>query len=1407
MRKRAQLRSKPVQYEPKHITEKKPFTYEEKPRVSKKNLWIGISLIAIFFIVLLYNSYFNLSSGAPIDEDGTDFSKYLLSGPDPYYNMRLVEVTYETGEYPFYAEKDYLLNYPLGARGGRAPLLNMMALGFSRFLAPFMDEVDAIGYSMQFVPALCGALIIFPVYFIGKALFNKKAGLIAAFFMAIIPIHIGSGHGSAYSLFDHDSFNLLLFFLTFMFLILSIKEKDKLKSMLFAVLGAVPLAGLSMVWVEAQFIYVILGVYAIVQIIINIFSSKYDLQPIRSTAIIVVLGWLISLPVLYTYRGLRLDNTLFMCAVVVLAGFFYYLFNRKKTPWVLTLPAIFIAGAGGIVFLYLVRTFGTGIEFFAPLQKLAEVIFGTGIYGQKVSMTIAEANTYQISHTVMSFGPALYWLGWGGFIFLLWYYYKDKLRSDYLFILVLFIINLWLAGTAGRFLNDMVPLIAILAGWIVWFIVAKIDYKQMLRNIRSAGGGIHGIRRGVKVLHIFGILFLAVIVILPNAFVAFDAAVPNSNRLKDDGENWTSLKGYMFGDDNYQGAYGLVLSKERYWSDAFNWLSQQDTEIESPYDRPAFISWWDYGFYEAALGGHPTVADNFQDGIPPASNFHTATSEKDAITVWCVRLLEGYVSRHNGKLSDEIEQVLDKHLGNNSETVIGWVLNPRSCDSFEAYVDEPNNEYIADEIPENILQIGTQWPANALYHDVVNMFNNVTYGLDEEQVTRLYHDLQEATGYSIRYYGVEGYDEQIFNIFAFLSDKSLVMVGSPEDQFTKILFTGKTYTGQNQVEQTYENEPLQTYFELDDEVKRRTVVETTPTVYKDDYFDTMFYRTYIGPVDESTGEKKKYQWQVPCINMKHFYAEFISDLSKFQYSSGKAAVVIAKYYEGAFVNGTVSYKNNPINATVVVQKNITYYEDVEAPIEHDKFNFIGAGNITTDQFSVLAGAGAHLQIRRNLGQSVFVLKNITFNGLEDTDLAPITDDDAMRLSDNYERFLNITIESANIQGTVFNDIDDNGAYNASVDEPLEDINVNLQEILNIKEDNTFDTGFTSAATTDENGQYNFTDLMPGLYRVLTYNDDGYTLDLKDMPLYEGNRTYNVINPSEGDLEGILYYDKDLDGKYESGEEISDAVVELLFNRKSINNDTTQSDGSYSFTSLKSGQYNEYTLNVETTEYQAQITTTVEANATKTQNISLQLIPVTVSGQALYNGDGADGVEIEFSPNGSVDKNTATANGVATDAAGSYSVSLQPGSYNISITKYAGNTDTLIYTLEGETLVLTKGQGTASKNFYVEKKSVTVSGITSSDGDVVGNVSLRFYPDNTVENNTALLMDTTSDVEDGSYTIELTPGSYNVSGERGIDPEEEVNITYTGFKKLTVTEDNISDGIVFNFDTLARDEEE
>jgi len=1389
--------------EPKHIAEeikpkRKLFTFK------KDNAWVPITLIFVFLLVLFLNSYFNITSGISYNPDGAGLDKFYLSGPDPYYNMRIVNQTLfgpNAGHYQFYSSNDPLLNYPLTHSGGRPPFLNMMAIGFSRLLMPFMNEVDAVGYSMQFVPALFGALLVFPVYFIGKILFNKKAGLIAALLIALIPVELSSGHGSSYSLFDHDSLNLLLFFLTYLFLIKSIKDKDSTKSILYAILGGIFLGALNMTWVESQFVYAVIAVYVVVQMLIDIFTNKIETKIFRSSFIVLAVGYLIYLPVgVDILGGFRPNLPLYLCIIIGVFGLAYVFFGIKKIPWTISLPSIFTFGVVGLILLYFMNVISATFTFLSPLTTLSEILYGSGIYGSKVSMTIAEASTSGISTTVMSFGPALYWIAWVGLVFLMYYYYKDKQRRDYLFIIVLFIVDMWLLGIAGRFINDLVPPVALLCGFVVWMIIDKVDYKQMIRNIRGAGGGLHGIRRGVKILHIFGILFIAFLIVLPNAYLAFDAAVPADKKTE------------FFGESLPQGAFGLGHGKEIYWVDAYSWLNRQDTDIQDPVKRPGFISWWDYGFYEVAVGGHPTVADNFQDGIPTAANFHTATSEEEAVSVWIVRLLEGDLADNNGKLSDEVIQILNNSLGPiNSSNIINWIENPTSSPSYDAPIGEEYNKELSKD-----WRVGTQWPTNAVYHDVTKLLVD---NLDDEGITWLYHNLQQATGYSIRYYGVEGYDKQIFRIFGFLADKSLSMLiaggraeGNPEDAFEKILFTGYRLNADGSPGASGE----WSYDELNNmsaTQRSNIAITNTKTVYKDAYFDTMFYRTYIGPSSGSSGSKSEPNYQLPCIDMRHFYAEYASNITKGAYYTNKVPVIIAKYYEGAYINGSLSFMGNPLSARVVIQKDLDHY-NTTIPIDYDSSSTVD-GN-----FSLLAPAGAKLQVRRILGDATATIKNVTFDGVVNSEYAPISDDDAMRKSNNYERFLNISIEPANISGYIFDDKDYDEVFNSSVDQPVNNINIVVTEILSVKsqinpttgqtQQTIEDTGKTVNVTNGEDGYYNISGLLPGLYRLEFYNENNYLLDIVDLELYEGNNSYNVKKPKPGNIEGKVFYDENLNDNYDIGEEITGAEVKIyrydsLTGEEKLEGETTTStNGNYSFKELFPGKINGRNLNTyilratKLPDYTSESTVYPVENETIIENISIGLVPVNVSGYTKHDGKTVSNITINFEPDKSIDKNTAKSNTNTSIADGSYSLQLSPGYYNVSVSKKEGQT--LVYSFTGK-LTLQIGDGTKTFDIVLEKHSVTVNGITKYNGIKVANISIDFLKNNSVKNNTAVNHAVKSD-EDGDYTVELTPGTYNVSVNQTVS-ENGKNVTYTFSRELVV----LSGETVKTFDIVLAKETE
>jgi dolichyl-diphosphooligosaccharide--protein glycosyltransferase len=1281
MRKRAQRKSIPIEDKIKTI-EQKQFSDRSILKLPKK-WWIAIALVSIFFMVLFFNTYFNVTSGEPFNTYGTGLDQYYLSGPDPYYNMRLVEQTMygeNPGYYPFYADNDPLLNYPLSRSGVRRPLLNMMSIMFSQFLTPFMSEIDSIGYSMQFIPALFGALLVFPVYFIGKLMFNKKVGLLAALLIGLIPIHVGSGHGSAYSLFDHDSFNLLLIFLTYLFVMKAVKERDSIKSMLYALLGGIPLAGLSMVWVEAQYLYMILAVYVIVQMLIDIFTSRIEFKVPRSVSITLFTGYIVSLPVLMVRGGFEPGLMLYLCLGVAAFGAVYYLFRIQKLPWTLSLPAIFIIGAVGLVFLFFIPALSESFPFLSGLNRISEILYGAGIYGSKVSMTIAEAGTYGISRSVMSFGPTLLWTAFLGFTLIGYSYLKKIQRRDYLFILILFIINIWFIGIAGRFINDLVPVIALLSAWSIWWVLDRIDYAQMLRTIQSAGGGIHGIRRGVKFLHVFGILFVAFLVILPNAYLTLDAAVP------------ATKKGEVFG-DLPSGAFGSSFGKEMYWIDAYEWFAQQDTDIADPVDRPGFISWWDYGFYEVATGDHPTVADNFQDGIPPAANFHTARSESEAITVWITRLLEGNVVLNNGVLTNNVVETIQKHLNeNDSADLISWIEKPTLSPSYGAPIGAEFDRELARQY-----LVGEQYAMNAVYHDISDMITNT---LTDEQITMFYHDIQEATGKSIRYYGVEGYDKDIFNIFGFLSDKSLLLVSglgdyNPEDEFVQIL-----YTTQGGTDLTYDAFKNRTDLE-----NRNDPVINTKTIYKDAYFESMFYQTYIG--DKQQGESGGYtipQYHVPCLNMKHFYAQYISP---YGYRDSQKAVVIAKYYEGAQINGTITYKNETKDYIVVVQQNITHYE-IEFPIDHDQYTAINGS------YQVIVPAGTvTLQVRRypELGINGLPMVNITLNSDNETSIyRTVTEDEAMRKGD-WKRIINITIDSGTIEGHIYENLDDNDTYNMTTDVPIDEAVVTILGIETINVD-TFQPesyDYSAEFLTDSNGFYNTTDLQPGYYQIVVITKEGFQIENTLKLVNVGINYHNSSKPMEGGVEGTIFFDDNSNKVYDSGEEMSGVDVELIYtgtgNNILISTLTTNSTGQYSFENLLPGFYDIITSKLP--EYESSQSITITENITSTENVSVDYAFIEISG-TIKNKDTLEVIgntSIIFSVDTSIENNTAASTQVVANSNGEYTASLKPGYYDVSVNFTVNESGVDVrYTFKDKLQIL-PGEGTRAFEILATRQQI------------------------------------------------------------------------------------------------------
>jgi hypothetical protein len=549
----------------------------------------------------------------------------------------------------------------------------------------------------------------------------------------------------------------------------------------------------------------------------------------------------------------------------------------------------------------------------------------------------------------------------------------------------------------------------------------------------------------------------------------------------------------------------------------------------------------------------------------------------------------------------------------------------------------------------------------------------------------------------------------------------------------------------------------------------------------------MFFRTYMGEIPDQLQQQGFVQ--LPCWGMKHFYAEFVSNARTYPYFQGTGAVVIAKYYEGARINGSVKFMGDLLQAQVVVQKNAPLYGTF-FPVDHD------TNETKTGTFSVLAPAGnITLQIRRNteLGINAFVMKTVTFNSTSDPELAPITDDEAMRKQDtNYERAINITVDPATVEGYIYKNNDENTSYNSSVDEPLENVQVVLLEIEEFDPDTGTPVQFNYSGSrivlTNKTGYYNASELKPGIYFVRAMLDD-YVIHEGYAFMYSGNNSYNISKPLPATVNGTIYFDENSNSKYDTGEEMDGVTVDLLYTKldgsnKFVSSLVTEGTGSYSFASLILGQY---VLNATKTnrttgqlDYAVEENITLQENETKTFNVSITYAPITVRGYTKHGERNIGELTVKFSPDTLIKNNTAKEGTSTADNNGYYTAKLMPGYYNVSVDE---SVELGTYSFEGK-LVLQIGEGVKSYDIPLTKESVTVSGTARYDTTGKFNVTISFYPNEGVENNTAEYADVLT-AENGSYVVELMPGSYNVSVDEPVE-EGGANVTYSFNGSLEVS---------------------
>ena len=686
--------------------------------------WSSILIGSAFVVALIVRIVWNvLPAMNALGTGGWD----LTGGSDPWYMKRAIDyVIAEQAHFIFDADRAY----PIGDINPRPPLYTWsLALG-GIILSPILgvSAENAVWWSVAALPAIYGALIVFPVGGMAREVFGKGAGVLAAWLIALMPGHVSH---TTFALADHDAFVLLFATVGFYYYIQSMKNtnEDKILSnpnwkpsymvegfrnvwenqrlaTSYAILSGVSFAIVALAWKGFVYAPSILFVFYMIQIVLNLFRRRDSMAITVLTITMLLALWLTALPFyMHPALGLLLNGEFqamfYITGLIFISG--YIVCSARDKPWLMVIGTVGILVIFPLFLVWLQWSFG--------YTNFGSTLFtGGGYFSQnKIFGTIAEAQAPSRGLLFGSFGAFVFigalCKGFG----LTWSGIRHR-KIPELVLAVWVLLASYMAWNAGRFVYNATPVMAVVGAGAYSWLWANSGWDGLVKQWRRMGVNTPSARfkSGRKTLvrnpGFIAIFMVFIMVFSQHATYGLDAGIPRGSEkagdvdeelynLMPDFLRWTNIiDGTSYEDIRSSTGYYFMNSfgpgfNDYYWNSAYDWLAQQDqfhegvtdkitcNELEGNWDeetntcgmkfsdKPAFVSWWDYGFQAMSQGQHPTVADNFQTGIPTAGNMLLARNQDDTVAMFVIRLGIGDVVWSGGDdYSISFERVLRDYL-------------------------------------------------------------------------------------------------------------------------------------------------------------------------------------------------------------------------------------------------------------------------------------------------------------------------------------------------------------------------------------------------------------------------------------------------------------------------------------------------------------------------------------------------------------------------------------------------------------------------------------------------------------------------------------------------------------------------------------------------------------------------
>lgn len=503
---------------------------------------------------------------------------FYLSEFDPYLQFRMTKFIVEhsnptllNGFAAWFSWHDYMSWYPSGLK----MYLHFPGVAFTNafiysIVRAFGFDVTVFDVTVLF-PVFAGALTTLAIYFLGKEVWGRGVGLLAALFMAFNSAHIGR---TSLGFLRHETIGVLLIIAFFTFYLKASSPKRATRStIIFSLLSGLTLGYLTASWAAALYPIAIVAVYSFVLLVLRRYS--------RNLLIAYVITYSINLVIAVGVPRLGLRFLTDFSTVIVLGVLVVLLANEAARDVKTTMNRLGLVGgvtvalALGVLILY-----QSGIVTL-PAGKFISIINPAARLGSPIVESVAEHRPATWASFFHEFGAVVFLALFGI------YQAFQRFRDSDIFLVLFALSSLYFSASFVRLTLILAPAFAVLAA------IAVVRLARPAVDILKASGIVSArkLRRATAVGKELGlaILLILALVVTPTFYRAVNGAYSPPTIAT------SSIPTVPRGEDE---------NKWQDWLEALMWVRDN-----TPKDA-VVMAWWDYGYWITALADRRTLADN-----------------------------------------------------------------------------------------------------------------------------------------------------------------------------------------------------------------------------------------------------------------------------------------------------------------------------------------------------------------------------------------------------------------------------------------------------------------------------------------------------------------------------------------------------------------------------------------------------------------------------------------------------------------------------------------------------------------------------------------------------------------------------------------------------------------------------